>query len=204
MGLAEGIREAAAAALAGSGVVIEDVAVHPAGKRRLVRVGVARDVSDLLADDLTSTVEPLTLDEVADASRAVGAALDEADTMGAAPYTLEVSSLGVDHPLSTPAQFRRNVGRLLELTVSESPAGQDPSTDPQQPPADGANEAGPSGDEQTGPAGGPGARVVVARLVEAGPDGIRVADAPHDLLPYDRISAATVQVEFTRPGGKDD
>ena len=102
MGQAEQVREAASAALVGSGVVVEDVAVHPAGKRRLVRVGVARDVRDLLTDDLTSTVEPLTLDEVADASRVVGSALDDSDAMGSAPYTLEVTSLGVDHPLGTP------------------------------------------------------------------------------------------------------
>lgn len=111
------IQEAAAAALEGSGVVVEDVAVHPAGKRRLVRIGVARDVSELPESDPSSTVEPLTLDEVADASRAVGAALDEGDVMGSGPYTLEVSSLGVDHPLTTPAQFRRNVGRLLQVSL---------------------------------------------------------------------------------------
>lgn len=177
MGQAEQIREAADAALVGSGVVVEEVAVHPAGKRRLVRVSVARDVIGLLAEDLSSTVEPLALDEVADASRAVGTALDESDAMGSAPYTLEVTSLGVDHPLRTPAQFRRNVGRLLKVRLGAS--------------------------------NGTGEDDIEARLSEAGPDGIRLADAAgtaHDdeLLPYDRIAAAKVQVEFTRPGGKDD
>lgn len=171
MGQAEQIREAADNALTGSGVVVETVEVHPAGKRRLVRVGVARDVADLLGEDQTSVVEPLTLDEVAEASRAVGASLDEADAMGQAPYTLEVTSLGVDHPLSTPAQFRRNVGRLLRVRLQEE-SDQDSTTE--------------------------------ARLVAAGPDGIRLADNPDDVLPYDRIAAASVQVEFTRPGGKDD
>lgn len=179
MGQAEQIREAAASALAGSAVVVEDVSVHPAGKRRLVRVGVARDVADVMGEDLRSPVEPLTLDEVADASRAVGAALDDTDVMGAAPYTLEVSSLGVDHPVSTPEQFRRNVGRLLRLRVrpgtdSGSPTGEDAGTQTE------------------------------ARLIEAGPDGIRLDDDPDTLLPYDRLDAAKVQVEFTRPGGKDD
>lgn len=186
MGQAEQIREAAMAALTGSGVVVEDVAVHPAGKRRLVRVGVARDVRDLLAGDRTSTVEPLTLDEVADASRAVGLALDDSDAMGPAPYTLEVTSLGVDHPLSTPEQFRRNVGRLLVVQLGD----------------------GDTGDRQSGPDRGTrdgrlGGGSIEARLTEAGPDGIRLDDAPDDLLPYDRIRAAKVQVEFTRPGGKD-
>lgn len=171
MGQAEQIRQVAAAALVGSGVVVEDVAVHPAGKRRLVRVGVARDVTDLPADDLTSPVDPLTLDEVADASRVVSTAMDQAEPMGSAPYVLEVTSLGVDHPLTTPAQFRRNVGRLLALRLSGAP--EDPT-------------------------------VREGRLVAAGPDGIRLADTPDDLLPYDRISVARVQVEFTHAGGKDD
>lgn len=169
MGHVEQVREVASIALAGTGVVIEEVAVHPAGKRRLVRVGVGRDVADLMGEDLTSMVEPLTLDEVAAASRAVGDALDEADAMGATPYTLEVSSLGVDHPLTTPEQFRRNVGRLLTVRFVE--------------------EAEPARE---------------GRLTEAGPSGIRLAEATEDLLPYDRISSATVQIEFTRPGGKDD
>lgn len=177
MGQAEQVRDVAVAALVGSGVVVEDVAVHPAGKRRLVRVGVARDVAALLTDDLTSPVEPLSLDEVAEASRAVGAAMDDADPMGSAPYTLEVSSLGVDHPLTTPAQFRRNVGRLVRVQVGDAAPGDGVAT------AGGRTEA---------------------RLLEAGPDGIRLADAPDDLVPYDRISAAKVQVEFTRPGVKED
>lgn len=171
MGQAEQVREVASAALAGSAVVVEDVAVHPAGKRRLVRVGVARDVGDLPADDVTSAVEPLSLDEVAEASRVVSEAMDQAEPMGQSPYTLEVSSLGVDHPLTTPAQFRRNVGRLLSVQL-------------------------------TNPAGDP--TVLEGRVVAAGPDGIRLAEAPDDLLPYDRITVARVQVEFTRAGGKDD
>lgn len=187
MGQAEQIREVASAAVAGSGVVVEDVAVHPAGKRRLVRVGVARDVADLPSDDLTSTVEPLSLDEVAEASRAVGAAMDEVDPLGNSAYTLEVSSLGVDHPLTTPAQFRRNVGRLVKLEVSA-------------PPASGEEAAQPAPTRASGITAGP----IEGRLIEVGPDGIRLDEAPDDLLPYDRVSAAKVQVEFTRPGGKDD
>ena len=46
--------------LAGSGVVVDDVSVQQAGRRRLVRVFLARDVSGLAADDTTSTVEPLS------------------------------------------------------------------------------------------------------------------------------------------------
>jgi ribosome maturation factor RimP len=120
--VATAIRQQVGAALAGSGVEVEDVVIHPAGKRRLVRVTVARDVSDLDPADQDSPVEPATLDEVAEATRTVSDVLDSSELMGRSPYTLEVSSPGVDHPLTTPAQFRRNVGRLLAVRLAEGAA----------------------------------------------------------------------------------
>lgn len=114
---AAAVREHLSGALAGSGVEVEDVAILPAGKRRLVRVTVARELSGLPEGDDSSTVEPLSLDEVSEATRLVGAAMDDADLMGEAAYTLEVSSPGVGQPLHRWPQFRRNVGRLLRVTL---------------------------------------------------------------------------------------
>ncbi len=115
---AEQIRSEVDHALAGTGVVVEDVSVQAAGKRRVVRVTVARDVTDLFTDP-TTTVPPLSLDEVAVASRTVDDVLETGDLMGSAAYTLEVSSPGVDSPLRSPAQFRRNVGRLVDLVLAD-------------------------------------------------------------------------------------
>ena len=114
---AEEIRRQVSRALVGSGVEVDDVGIHPAGKRRLVRVSVARELAGLDPADHDSPVEPLSLDEVAAATRLVSTTLDESPVLGQAPYTLEVSSPGVDQPLTTPARFRRNVGRLLTLQV---------------------------------------------------------------------------------------
>lgn len=111
------IRRDASAALRDVGISIEDVAVTAAGKRRMVKVTVARSLAGLADDDYSSTVEPLSLDEVAAASRAVNDVLDGSDLMGASAYTLEVTSAGVGQRLATPDQFRRNVGRLLEVTL---------------------------------------------------------------------------------------
>ena len=113
------ITEHTAPALAGSGVVIDAVTVQEAGSRRLVRVLLARDLADLSADDTTSPVEPLSLDEVSEATRTVSAAMDSCAVMGERPYTLEVSSTGIDRPLTTADQFRRNVGRLLKVTLAD-------------------------------------------------------------------------------------
>jgi ribosome maturation factor RimP len=100
-------------ALASTALVLEDVTVTPAGKRRVVRVLLDRDLGDV--DSVTEPTEPLSLDEVAEATRVVGDALDASDALGDQPYTLEVSSPGVGRPLREPRHFRRNVGRLLTV-----------------------------------------------------------------------------------------
>ncbi len=111
MTTADGIRPTVQDAVEGIGLVLEDVAVTPAGRRRVVKVLVDRDPGPQdVADEPT---DPLTLDEVADATRAVSDALDASDLMGEQPYTLEVSSPGVGRPLTLPRHFRRNVGRLV-------------------------------------------------------------------------------------------
>lgn len=106
-----------AAVLAPLSVAIDDVSVTAVGKRRLVRVMLDRDVSNL-DGDTTSVVEPLSLDEIGDLTRVVSDRLDEIDAMGEQPYVLEVSSPGVERPLTQPRHFRRNVGRLLEVTTA--------------------------------------------------------------------------------------
>lgn len=109
------IRAAIEPAVAPLGLVVADVTVSPAGKRRLVRVLVDSDLRTLDPADTTSAVEPVSLDAVAEATRAVDDALEQADVMGAAPFVLEVSSPGVGRPLTTRDHFRRNVGRLVEV-----------------------------------------------------------------------------------------
>jgi ribosome maturation factor RimP len=113
MTTAESIRPDLHRALEPTGLVLEDVTVTPAGRRRVVKVLVDRDLGG--ADVVTEATDPLTLDEVADATRLVSDALDSSDAMGEQPYTLEVSSPGVGRPLTDPRHFRRNVGRLVAL-----------------------------------------------------------------------------------------
>lgn len=116
MTTADGIRPTVQEALERSGLVLEDVVVTPAGRRRVVKVLVDRDLGTV--DVATEPTAPLTLDEVADATRAVSDALDTGDLMGEQPYTLEVSSPGVGRPLTEPRHFRRNVGRLVTATLA--------------------------------------------------------------------------------------
>jgi ribosome maturation factor RimP len=89
---------------------LEAVEVIPAGKRSLLRVVVD-------GDGATGT-GPL-LDDLAEASKALSAALDSSDAVGGSAYTLEVSTRGIGRPLERPAHWRRNRGRLVSVTTSD-------------------------------------------------------------------------------------
>jgi ribosome maturation factor RimP len=94
------------APLADLGLDLEGLDVTTAGKRRVLRVAIDKDGG-------------VSLDDVADATRAVSRALDDADAMGERPYTLEVSSPGVDRPLTLPRHWRRNRDRLVKVALSD-------------------------------------------------------------------------------------
>jgi ribosome maturation factor RimP len=72
-------------------------------------------ILQILVDDAEVTTSSLTIDRVADASRAISDALDTSNAMGADPYDLEVSTPGVSRPLTHRHHFLRNVGRLLKV-----------------------------------------------------------------------------------------
>lgn len=95
--------------VAAAGMDLEAVRVTAAGRRRLLRVVVDSD-------------RGVSLDDAAAISRALSAALDTVAAMGDFPYTLEVSSPGVDRPLTDPRHWRRAAGRLVRVTVTDSGA----------------------------------------------------------------------------------
>jgi ribosome maturation factor RimP len=91
------------------GMDLESVKVTSAGRRRLLRIVVDSD-------------HGVSLDDAAHASRELSARLDASDVMGDLPYTLEVSSPGVDRPLTQPRHWQRARGRLVRVPLSESPS----------------------------------------------------------------------------------
>ena len=62
--------------------------------------------------------EGLDLDTIATLSRSASELLDGVDD-NRAPYVLEVTSPGVDRPLTTEKHYRRARGRKVELTLSD-------------------------------------------------------------------------------------
>jgi ribosome maturation factor RimP len=140
----------------GAGLDLEDVSVSAAGRRSVVRVVVDRDGG-------------VPLDDVAEVSRQVSAALDELDAaepgvLGAS-YVLEVSSPGVDRPLTAPRHWRRSTGRLVKAVLRD-------------------------GGDATG-------RVVRADGGEDGGVVLDV-DGEQRTVPYAEVARGVVQVEFQR------
>jgi ribosome maturation factor RimP len=88
------------------GLDLEAIEVTPAGKYRVLRIAVDGD-------------DGISLDTISDATRAVTEVLDASDAMGEQPYTLEVTSRGVDRPLTLPRHWRRNVDRLVKISLVE-------------------------------------------------------------------------------------
>ena len=88
------------------GLDLEDLDVQASGRRRRVSVVIDRDGG-------------VDLDGIAAASRAVSDALDASDAMGDDPYTLEVTSPGVDRPLTLPRHWRRNMGRRVRVHLAD-------------------------------------------------------------------------------------
>ena len=150
-----------------AGYDLEDLSVSRAGRRHVVRVMVDADGG-------------IDLDAVADVSRAVSAALDAAEEAGgdivAGEYQLEVSSPGVDRPLTLPRHWRRNVGRLVKVTARGAAA------------LPGQRGEQPTGDRQ-----------LTGRVVAADDEGVQLeTDDGRAAWAYAELGPGRVQVEFTR------
>ena len=148
--------------VAARGLDLEELDVTPVGRRQVLRVVVDRDGG-------------IDLDEVAEVSRAISAALDDSPIMeggttggaGALPYTLEVTSPGVDRPLTHHRHWRRAADRLVTVARRD-------------------------GSEVTG-------RVLTAEEDTA----VLAVDGGEQRVRYADIARATVQVEFRRPSSGD-
>ena len=88
------------------GYDLEALSVMAAGRRRLVKIVIDSDLG-------------VDLDDVARISSEVSRALDDADAMGETPYVLEVTSPGVDRPLTLERHWRRAASRLVKVTLTD-------------------------------------------------------------------------------------
>jgi ribosome maturation factor RimP len=94
------LEELAERSVTALGLDLEAVELSQAGKHRVLRIAVDADGG-------------VPIESITEATRELSKALDATDVMGAQPYTLEVTSRGVDRPLTLLRHWRRNVGRLV-------------------------------------------------------------------------------------------
>ena len=150
----------------GAGYDLEELVVTPAGRRSVVRVVVDRDAG-------------VSLDDIAEVSRAVSDVLDTNDDgMGRTPYVLEVSSPGVDRPLTEQRHWRRNTGRMVAVAVG--PAG---ATEQVTGRITAVDDAG----------------VMLAVEAQGKPGAKKRAPTPR-AVPWTELGDGRVQVEFARGG----
>ncbi|GAC1648493.1 MAG: ribosome maturation factor RimP [Mycobacterium sp.] len=140
-----------------AGYEIEDVVIDTAARPPRITVVVDGDT-------------PLDLDSIAALSRSASDVLDRIDIP---PYVLEVSSPGVDRPLTAEKHYRRARGRKVALTLS-----------------DGSQLTGRLGEINGG----------TLRLVVRESAGANLSVRE---LPVDGIAEAVVQVEFSPPNQRE-
>ena len=106
MSLTQSITDLISPAVTEAGFFLEEVQIASPGSHRIVTC---------VVDGQT----PLNLDQVTVASRLISELLDSADFMGETPFTLEVTSPGVDRPLTQPRHWTKNLTRLIKVTLSD-------------------------------------------------------------------------------------
>lgn len=87
---------------------VEDIEVRRIGTRQIVRIILDKDGG-------------ISMDEIAAATRQISDELDLLEELSAA-FTLEVTSPGIDRPLTEERHWRRNIGRLVKVQIPDSGA----------------------------------------------------------------------------------
>jgi len=106
MSLTQSITDLISPAVTEAGFFLEEVQIASPGSHRIVTC---------VVDGPT----PLNLDQVTAASRVISELLDTTEFMGETPFTLEVTSPGVDRPLTLPRHWTKNLTRLIKVTLSD-------------------------------------------------------------------------------------
>jgi len=88
------------------GFYVEDIAINSAGKRSMLTVIVDGDTH-------------LSLDQVTVATKAISEIVENLPTLGNNPFTLEVTSPGLDRPLTKPRHWQKNKDRLIKIILND-------------------------------------------------------------------------------------
>lgn len=106
MGKKEDISAAITPALEALGFYLEDVTITSAGRRSMLTVIVDGDTH-------------LSLDQVTSATKAIGEIVESIQSLGETPFTLEVTSPGLDRPLTKVRHWQKNINRLAKVVLQD-------------------------------------------------------------------------------------
>jgi ribosome maturation factor RimP len=106
----EKIRAVAERVAESHGVELVEIEFRGGGKARMLRLYIDKPVG-------------VTHEDCANVSREVGTILDVEGAVPGGPYTLEVSSPGLDRKLLKPADYQRFAGRLIQVQTRVPVAG---------------------------------------------------------------------------------
>ena len=106
MGKKEDISDAVTPALSALGFYLEDVTITSAGRRSMLTIIVDGDTH-------------LSLDQVTSATKAIGEIVESIQSLGETPFTLEVTSPGLDRPLTKVRHWQKNINRLVKVVLQD-------------------------------------------------------------------------------------
>ena len=102
----EEIFAAISPAIEATGNVLEEVTLTPDGSSKLLTVSVDNE-------------NHLNLDQVTVVTKAISDLLDNLAVLGESPFTLEVTTPGLDRPLTLPRHWKKNHGRLVSVDLTD-------------------------------------------------------------------------------------
>jgi ribosome maturation factor RimP len=102
----EQVAAAITPAIESLGFYVEDIAITSAGKRSMLTVIVDGDTH-------------LSLDQVTVGTKAISEIVENLPTLGNNPFTLEVTSPGLDRPLTKPRHWQKNKDRLIKIILND-------------------------------------------------------------------------------------
>lgn len=106
MSLKDSLLELLTPAVENAGFFLDEVQITSPGNHRTITC-------------VVDGVKPLNMDEVTVVSRVISEILDASPVVGDEAFTLEVTSPGVDRPLTLPRHWTKNLTRLIKMTLND-------------------------------------------------------------------------------------
>jgi ribosome maturation factor RimP len=106
MTIIEEISAAITASVEATGNVLEEVTLTPEGSSKILTI-------------IVDNENHLNLDQITVVTKAISEILDTLEVLGETPFTLEVTTPGLDRPLTVPRHWKKNSDRLVSVSLKD-------------------------------------------------------------------------------------